>query len=360
LFRIEVIRVPLAAPERAAIVSTPRVFADRATGSVSGLWRGGAHGAGTQETAETNQCHDITVYPELGLAAGACSGNGILLDISDVANPRRVDEVMDPNFAYWHSATFSNDGSKVLFTDEWGGGTQPRCRATDKPEWGADAIFTLTDRKLKHAGYFKIPAAQTAIENCVAHNGSLIPVPGRDIFVQAWYQGGVSVFDFTEPSKPVEIAYFDRGPVDTVLALGGFWSTYWYNGNIYASEIARGIDIFALAPSSHLSQNEIDAARLVKVDHLNPQLQTRIVWPAHFSVSRAYLDQLSRNNGLRAERVARVRSELESAEKLSGSPQRTTLERIAATVEADIPNASDPNRVRNLLDSIRKLAGQQR
>ena len=235
-FRIEVIKVPLADPGQARVVSTPRIFANRETGAIGGLWQGGTHGPGTQQTAQTNQCHDITVYPELGLAAGACAGNGILLDIHDPANPVRVGEVSDPNFAYWHSATFSNDGSKVLFSDEWGGGVQARCRPTDQREWGADAIFTLADRRMQLAGYYKLPAPQGDVENCVAHNGSLIPVPGRTIMAQAWYQGGVSVFDFTDPTHPVEIAYFDRGPMSAErLVLGGYWSAYWYNGSIYGS-----------------------------------------------------------------------------------------------------------------------------
>ena len=231
-------------------MSHPRIFADPASGAISGLWPGGDHGPGTQKTSTTNQCHDITVFPEAGLAAGACSGNGILLDISDPVHPVRLDQVVDKNFAYWHSATFNNDGTKVIFTDEWGGGTRPRCRASDLPNWGADAIFDIVDRKLKFASYYKMPAAQTDQENCVAHNGSLIPVPGRDIMVQAWYQGGVSVFDFTDSSKPVEIAFFDRGPMDAKnLILGGFWSAYWYNGRIYGSEISRGLDVFKLTPS---------------------------------------------------------------------------------------------------------------
>ena len=224
----------------------------RRRGAISGLWPGGDHGPGTQKTSVTNQCHDITVFPDVGLAAGACSGNGILLDISDPVKPTRLDHVMDKNFAYWHSATFNNDGSKVLFTDEWGGGTRPRCRATDLPNWGADAIFDIVDRKLKFGGYYKMPAPQTDQENCVAHNGSLIPVPGRDIMVQAWYQGGVSVFDFTDSAKPVEIAFFDRGPLDAKnLITGGYWSTYWYNGYIYGTEIARGVDVFRLTPSEY-------------------------------------------------------------------------------------------------------------
>ena len=247
--RIEVIHVPLNRPQDARIVSRPRIFAD-ASGNIAGLWKGGAQAEGAQETAQTDQCHDITVYPELGLAAGACSGNGILLDIRDPANPKRVNEVFDPNFAYWHSATFSNDAKKVLFTDEWGGGSAPRCQATDRPQWGANAIFTLADRKLTPGGYYKLPAPQSRTENCVAHNGSLVPVPGRDIMVQAWYQGGISVFDWTDPAKPFEIAYFDRGPLsDSTLVLGGYWSAYWYNGQVYGSEIVRGLDVFRLTPT---------------------------------------------------------------------------------------------------------------
>jgi hypothetical protein len=299
LFSIDVIQVPLAAPEKAKIVNRPRIFADKATGAISGLWPGGDHGPGTQKTSVTNQCHDITVFPELGLAAGACSGNGILLDISDPVHPVRLDQVTDKNFAYWHSATFNNDGTKVIFTDEWGGGLRPRCRATDQPNWGADAIFDIVDRKLKFASYYKMPAPQTDQENCVAHNGSLIPVPGRDIMVQAWYQGGVSIFDFTDSAKPVEIAYFDRGPVDPAnLILAGFWSAYWYNGRVYGSEIARGLDVFELKPSEFLSHDEIAAAATINLDEFNPQQQPRLSWPASPVVARAYLDQLTRTKGL--------------------------------------------------------------
>jgi hypothetical protein len=359
LFRIEVIRVPLAAPQDAKIVSQPRIFADAATGAIAGLYRGGNHGPGTQSTAETNMCHDITVFPEIGLAAGACSGNGILLDIRDVANPKRVDEVTDPNFAYWHSATFNNDGTTVLYTDEWGGGTQPRCRATDRPEWGADAIFTLSNRKLHPAGYYKLPAPQTATENCVAHNGSLIPVPGRDIMVQAWYQGGISLVDFTDPSHPMEIAYFDRGPMDAnKLALGGFWSAYWYNGNIYGSEIGRGLDVLKLKPSEHLSQNEIDAAMLVKMDRFNPQLQTKLVWPASFVVARAYLDQLQRNDGLRRSWAEPVSRDLARAERLQGQQRRAALTSLATRLDRDARVAGDSARVKALASVVRNLAGR--
>ncbi|MBA3891054.1 MAG: hypothetical protein H0X64_11035, partial [Gemmatimonadaceae bacterium] len=347
-FRIEVVRVPLAAPQNARIVSMPRIFAD-STGNIAGLWAGGPHGPGTQTSSQTNQCHDITAYPEIGLAAGACSGNGILLDISDVVNPRRIDEVVDPNFAYWHSATFNNDGSTVIFTDEWGGGTAPRCRATDRPEWGANALFTLTNRRLQHTGYFKLPAPQTATENCVAHNGSLIPVPGRDIMVQAWYQGGISVFDFTNPAAPVEIAYFDRGPLSaTQLALGGYWAAYWYNGHIYGSEIARGFDVFSLQPSEHLSADEIAAARLARVDMANPQLQTRSTWPSTFVVARAYIDGLAREDALRAAWATSVRATLALAERQTGAARRATLMSLSTALEKDAASGPAAARVRAL------------
>ena len=270
------------------------------------MWQGGNHGEGTQTSRMTNQCHDITVYPTIGLAAGACSGNGLLMDISDPMNPKRLDHVVDKGFSYWHSATFNNDGTKVIFTDEWGGGSRPRCRATDPITWGADAIFDIVDQKLQFKGYYKMPAPQTDQENCVAHNGSLIPVPGRDIMVQSWYQGGVSIFDFTDSANPVEIAYFDRGPVDAAnLMSGGYWSTYYYNGFLYGAEIARGIDIFRLLPSEYMSQNELDAAALVRWEEFNSQQQPKVTWPSSVVVARAYLDQLKRSKAIpdaRAER----------------------------------------------------------
>src|SRR6266478_4557314 len=263
LFTIVVIKVPLAHPEQAKVVASPRIFTDPGTGSMNGLWKGGNHGEGTQTTSMTRGCHDITIRSDLGLAAGACSGNGILLNISDPVHPVRIDAVTDPNYAFWHSANFSNDGTKVLFTDEWGGGGQPRCRASDPMNWGADAIFNLKGGKLTLASYYKMPAPQTELENCVAHNGSLIPIPGRDVEVQSWYQGGVSIVDFTDIAHPIEIGYFDRGPVDGIKrAMGGQWSTYWYNGYIYGSEIARGVDVFKLVPNKYITQNEIDAKRL--------------------------------------------------------------------------------------------------
>lgn len=327
LYSIDVIRVPLAAPEQARIVNRPRIFADPVTGAIAGLWPGGSHGPGTQTTRATNQCHDITVFPELGLAAGACAGNGILLDISDPEHPVRIDQVTDKNFAYWHSATFNNDGTKVVFTDEWGGGTRPRCRASDPPTWGANAIFDIVERKLVFRSYYKLPAPQTEQENCVAHNGSIIPVPGRDLMVQGWYQGGVTVFDFTDSARPVEIAFFDRGPIDAErLVVGGYWAAYWYNGYIYASEIARGLDIFELTPSEQLSANEIAAASLVRVDEFNPQLQRRATWPPRTVVALAYLDQLARTNGIAPARAAAVKAALGRADRIRRPGDRTARE----------------------------------
>jgi len=365
LFSIDVIQIPLSRPEEARIVSRPRIFADPNTGTIAGLWKGGDHGPGTQKTSETNQCHDITVFPEIGLAAGACSGNGILLDISDPVNPVRLDQVVDPSFAYWHSATFNNDGTKVIFTDEWGGGMRPRCRVSDPKQWGANAIFDIVDRKLQFRSYFKMPAPQTEEENCVAHNGSLVPVPGRDIMVQAWYQGGISVFDFTDSSRPVEIAFFDRGPVDaTQLIMGGYWSAYWYNGYIYGTEIARGLDVLKLSPSEHLSQNELDAASLVVRDIVNVQQQRRIDWPASPVVGRAYLDQLGRSQTLTSERVDALTAALDRAEQVLGSGTSDEgrasrqLDLLAGELERDgvAGTGRDQARARSLAEVLKGIA----
>jgi len=312
LYSIDVIKVPLNAPEQAAIVNRPRIFADRETGEIAGLWKGGKFGVAGQDTAQTNQCHDITVYPEIGLAAGACSGNGILLDISDPENPSRVSELFDPDMAYWHSATFNVAGDKVLFTDEWGGGTSARCRAEDPHSWGADLIATIENGRLVGQNFFKLPAAQGGTENCVAHNGNLIPVPGRDLMLQAWYQGGISIIDFTDPARPTEIAWFDRGPIDAErLYVGGHWSAYWFNGRIYASEIARGFDVLKLAPGEHLSAAEIAVAERVMAETINPQTQTRPVWEDHPDVAQAYLDQLARSGGLETGLAERARAAVE-------------------------------------------------
>lgn len=332
LFRIEVVKVPMNAPETSAIVSMPRIFGDDETGAISAIDSGGSHENKTPRPTE--HCHDITVYAELGLAAGACAGNGILLDIKDPVNPKRIESVNDQNFAYWHSATFSNDGSKVVFTDEWGGGMAPRCRENDPDKWGANAIFNLKDNKLDFASYYKMPAAQTGTENCVAHNGSLVPVPGRDIKVQSWYQGGLSIMDFTDPAKPFEIAYFDRGPIDDkMLIMGGSWSVYWYNGYIYSSEIARGLDILELVPTKHLSQNEIDAAKTVTVEVSNIQNQERLTWTNNLAVAKAYIDQLERSNGLAKNRISSLRKAIQSAEASKlGDKDKAALKKLSATV----------------------------
>jgi hypothetical protein len=350
LFRIDVIKVPLAAPQNAQIVSTPRLFGDPQTGAPSSLMSGGTHGK--DKPTPTDQCHDITVYSAIGLAAGACSGNGILIDIKDPANPKRLDAVNDPNYAYWHSASFSNDGKKLLFTDEWGGGLGARCRANDPNKWGADAVFTVEGNKLKFASYYKLPAAQADTENCVAHNGSLIPVPGRDIVVQAWYQGGVSVMDFTDAEHPTEIAYFDRGPIfPNLLVLGGHWSAYWYNGRIYASEIARGLDIFELTPTKLLTQNEIDAAKTVHLAELNVQNQQKIEWPKRLIVAKAYVDQLERSQALSADQVASLRTAIQKAEasRLNKSSV-ASLKKLAPSLETAAGSKSgvDATRLQSL------------
>ena len=365
LFRIEVIEVSLARPQEARVVNAPRIFGDSA-GNLGTLWQGGNHGPGTQTSRRTNQCHDITAYPAIGLAAGACSGNGILLDISDPVNPRRIDEATDPNFAYWHSASFSNDGSTVIFTDEWGGGRGARCRATDPLTWGADAIFSIVDRKLVHRGYYKLPVPQSTMENCVAHNGSIIPVPGRDIKVQAWYQGGLSMFDFSDPAHAQEIAFFDRGPLsDSTLLTGGFWSVYWHNGKIYGAEIERGIDVFELAPSALLSQNEIDAAKLVSFESFNAQQQPQIEWPAAYPVARAYIDQLERTRGLAATRIRAAREMLQRAESGNARAQREAKAQfvsVAAQLDRDAVTARplDARRMKALATTLRGLESAPR
>jgi hypothetical protein len=394
-FRLEVIKVPLAAPERAAIVSSPRIFsglpvpprdarrdaidaAERAVAAAAAAARGTPErgAAGTADTGRggrgranappppptgPNQCHDITVYPEIGLAGGACAGLGLLLDIRDAGHPVRLDAAADSNMSFWHSATFSNDGKKILFTDEWGGGGQPRCRESDKMEWGADALFTIVNNKLIFHSYYKLPAPQTPFENCVAHNGSLIPIPGREIMVQSWYQGGISVFDWTDVDHPKEIAYFDRGPVDGArLAMGGSWSAYWYNGVIVSSEIARGLDIYELMPSGLITQNELAAAKTVKMAYWNTQDQQRFVWPPSFALGRAYLDQLARSNGVGSETITSARTALTSAERRSGSERKAALRELASRLDAAMATARDQAKVRTLVAAVNDLISAQR
>jgi len=308
----------------------------------------GGGNAALRERGPT-QCHDITLYPGIGLAGGACEGYGLLLDIKNPTAPVRIDAVADSNFSYWHSATFNNDGTTILFSDEWGGGGGPKCRATDPMEWGADAIFRLEGGKMKFASYYKMPAAQTSFENCVAHNGSLIPIPGRDVMVQSWYQGGVSVFDFTNPAKPYEIAYHDRGPVDgTRMGNGGTWSVYWYNGVIVSSEIARGLDIFELLPSAHVSQNEIDAAKTVKLDYLNTQGQPKFVWPATPALAKAYLDQLERSKGLSGGQIGAARKAIDAGDKQA-------MSKLAGDLAGSAKGA-DAGKIKQLSSTLTALA----
>ncbi len=373
LYRIDVIQVPLAAPERSRVVSSPRIFTDlgpaprhgepvdsatlaRRRAQAANALGGPAGPAGParpQVRSGPSQCHDITVYPAIARAGGACGGYGLLLDISDVMNPVRIGAASDSNMAFWHSATFNNDGTGILFSDEWGGGTQPRCRATDRREWGANALFTLQRDVMTFRSYYKLAPPQTAQENCVAHNGSLIPVPGRDIMVQGWYQGGISVFDWTDPAHPVEIAFFDRGPLDSArLLTGGSWSAYWYNGSIYSSEIARGLDVFALTPSAFLTANELEAARSARLDVLNVQSQPHYEWPASFAVARAYVDQLERG-GMARDRIRALRRDLTGAESASGDARRQALTRLAGDAEG----LGDGAAARGLAGVLRDLAG---
>src|SRR5688572_3055464 len=327
-------------------------------GIIDAMW--GASGPppvpGVDPISRFSQCHDITVYPALGIAGGACEGHGILIDIRDPVNPRRLDAVADSNFAYWYSATFNNDGTKILFSDEWGGGGAPKCRATDPKEWGANAIFEIVNGKMEFRSYYKLPAVQTAVENCVAHNGSLVPVPGRDIMAQGWYQGGISIFDFTDPRNPVEIAYQDRGPLDsTRFTMGGSWSAYWYNGGIVSSEIARGLDAMELIPTRHLTQNEIDAAKTVKLSYFNAQGQPKLVWPPTFALARAYLDQLERNKCLPADRISATRASLASAEAASAAQRTAALTTVITQLEGDKRASCDAPRINKVQQALREL-----
>jgi hypothetical protein len=361
-WRIDVIKVPLAAPQTAAIVSQPRIFTDPATGAFNGLQNtmpGTLHPSGSAygPLPNTNTCHDVTAFPARELVAGACQGNGILLDTEDPENPVRLDAVSDPNFSYWHSASFNNDGTKVIFTDEWGGGTSARCRVTDKPEWGADALFDIAGDQMEFASYYKMPAAQTTQENCVAHNSSLVPVPGRDILVQAWYQGGLSVIDFSDTADPVEIAYFDRGPINTPnptgLNLGGLWSTYWYNGQVYGSEIARGFDTFGLQTSDQLSENELDAAREVRLEEFNAQHQEKIVWAPSFNVAGAYYDQAVRSGELAGKTLATVTKHLDKAEELAGKGEVDSAKEQLTNAIRALGDSGDQGELQQALRELR-------
>jgi hypothetical protein len=363
-YRVDIIRVPLANPEQSAVIGYTRLFEglQRAPGRAGVAAADPAtdpatDDAGDRRAGGPSGCHDLTSYPAMNLVAGACGSFGILLDASDPERPVRLDAMSDLNFSLWHTAVFSNDARSVVFTDEWGGGTAPRCRATDPVELGGNTILRIADGKLTQHAYFKLLAAQTETENCVSHNGGLIPVPGRDIMVQGWYQGGVNVFDFSDPDNPFEMAWFDRGPVDADrLVVGGSWGAYWYNGYIYSSELSRGLDVLELLPSEFLSQNELDAAKLVVMEEYNPQAQPRIVWPAAFPVVRSYLDQLVRNRGLPATRTSAIAAALAAAEGATGAARRDQLNRLAAELDGDAGRASDAARVRVMAAAVRELA----
>ena len=364
LFRIDVIEIPVADPSQARIVDSPTVFMNTDTGQIAGLWQGGDHGEDTQRSSRTDHCHDFTVFPEKQLAAGACSGNGVIFDISDPYNPTRIDAVLDQKFAYWHSATFNNDGTKVIFTDEWGGGSRPRCRASDPMDWGANAIYDIVDGKLEFQSYFKIEAPQSEQENCVAHNGSVVPVPGRDLFVQAWYQGGLSVIDFTDSSNPQEVAFFDRGPIHPErLVLGGYWSTYWYDGKVYGTEIVRGLDVLELAPSEYMTTNEIAAASLADQGALfNPQQQFMVTWPeGEPAVAMSYIDQLARTSALSDDKVTELTETIEiaAASLAADRRDRTTaseLNKIARGLRSRGADEMTADRIASLKSTLEAMA----
>ena len=365
LFRIDVIEIPVDDPSKSRIIDSPTVFADPETGALAGLWRGGDHGDDTQETYRTDQCHDITVFPSANLAAGACSGNGILFDITDPRKPTRIDAVTDAGFAYWHSATFNNDGTKILFTDEWGGGGRARCRAWDPITWGADAIYDIVDQKLEFKGNYKIPAPQLETENCVAHNGSIIPVPGRDIFIQAWYQGGISVIDFTDSTNPVEIAYFDRGPIhEKELLTGGFWSVYYYQGAIYGTEIARGLDVLKLLPSEFLSANEIAAAALAypamgPSKLFNPQQQIPMAWPDMPIVASAYVDQFERAKAISSVTADNVRQLLSQLAELIKTNKSSKVGEVISSIKKEMKSVTaDQTTVDRFQRTLEGIASQ--
>ncbi|WP_327087367.1 hypothetical protein OIE66_34320 [Nonomuraea sp. NBC_01738] len=258
---ISIIKIPLANPTAAAVIATPNLFPDGGFPGVPGNYPDGK--------SATTGCHDITAYPEKDIAAGACMGEGILLDISDREAPKVTAKVRDEvNFAFWHSATFNNDASKVIFTDELGGGGAPTCNEAIGPNRGANAYYDISGGNLAFKSYFKISRHQDDTENCVAHNGSLIPVKNRDIMVQAWYQGGISVVDFTDSANPKEIAFFERGPDNTAPPLdGGFWSAYYYNGYIYGSDFNQGLDVL------QINDPRTNQAKSVKFDIFNAQTQ---------------------------------------------------------------------------------------
>jgi len=308
------------------------------------------------------------------------------VDITNPEKPVRITAIRDTNnFQGRHTAAFSNDGKKLIVTNEWGGGTSPMCQKDNMMEMGGNTIFSVSaDKKtLTQHAYYKLPVAQSAQENCVAHNGSPLPVPGRDVYVQAWYQGGISIMDFDDVDHPKEIGYFDRGSIDPPPLIdagpagaprapqqpgaavagqrqrgttGGSWGAYYWNGYIFSSEIDRGLDILELQPSAALSANEIAAAKLVTYQDYKPTTQRKPVWPPAFVVVRSYLDQLVRNNGLSSDRTSAIGAALDAAEQKTGLARGTALTALALEVDKDVTAATDKERVKSLAAEIRRLA----
>jgi len=383
LYQLDIIKVPLDHPERAAVIPGARIFtgldgspdcvtfcapmeARRPVRNRPDV----ASPTGVPLVTGPRNCHDVTAYPAIHLLAAACSSHAIMVDISNPEKPVRLAALTDTNnFQGRHTAGFSNDGTKTLWTDEWGGGTGPMCQAGSIMELGGNTIITASadNKKLTQHAYFKLPAAQSAQENCVSHNGGLIPVPGRDLYVQGWYQGGIDVMDFTDADHPTEIAYFDRGPIDepadtskaserSRYTIGGSWGAYYWNGYVYSSELDRGFDVYELTPSDQLSANEIAAAKLVTLKEYNPQSQPKLVWPAAFPVVRSYLDQLVRNKGLASDKTSAIDKALTAAEGQNGAARAATLNKLASQVDSDAKDAKDSARVKTMASEIRRLA----
>ena len=387
LFQLDIIKVSLDHPEQAHVIPGARIFTGldgsgeckQFCAPVDPRMQAAMANRRAAEPAMPTgprNCHDVTAYPAMHLLAASCSTHSIVVDISNPEKPVRLDALTDTNnFQGRHTAAFSNDGTKLIQTDEWGGGTGPMCQASSMIELGGNTVISLdAKRKQTQRAYFKLPSAQAAEENCVSHNGGIIPVPGRDLYVQGWYQGGVSIMDFTNADNAFEIGYFDRGsitpprgadvpqtPVDPSVrgggnAIGGSWGAYYWNGLIFSSELDRGMDILELTPSDQLSANEIAAAKLVRFDAYNPQSQPKMTWPPAFVVVRSYLDQLVRSSGLAAERTAAIASALDIAEMKSGAARASALNALARDVDKDVAGAKDGARVRTMAGEIRRLA----
>ncbi|MBL0940374.1 MAG: hypothetical protein IBJ03_15875 [Gemmatimonadaceae bacterium] len=385
LYQLDIVKVYLNAPEKSVVIPGARIFNDLGgAGECARYCLPPNPNRGTRPQPAENMpegprnCHDVTAYPEMNMLLASCSTHSILVDIKNPEKPFRINAMMDTNnFQGRHTAAFSNDAKKLIQTEEWGGGTGPMCQASSMQQLGGNTIISLDAQKRQtQRAYFKLPSAQAAEENCVAHNGGIIPVPGRDLYVQGWYQGGVNIMDFTDADNAFEIGYFDRGsinpprPVDVPAAaaaaaagvrgggntIGGSWGAYYWNGLIFSSELDRGMDILELTPSPQLSANEIAAAKLVRYEQFNPQSQPKYVWPAAFVVVRSYLDQLVRNQGLAADRTTAIDQALDVAEMKTGLARGQALTALALQVDKDAVGAKDSARVKTMAAEIRRLA----